>query len=378
MTHQNDATNIAQALQFAASHLSNYGRPENKRLIVLLSDGADWHPKSDDATGEMLGTALEDPVSLMEQLHRAMNIHLHAIGISNEDLFEEYCHRTNSENAPGFAPNHALLTELLHVGGGDAARIGDASVLDDYFRGLGAGVVQQIRIMESHVATAPISEAERAKILARVQSAPKTVNGRTSEQPELLELCKNVKLLYRDCNTKARMVAGFVLWGGDWTTTEKHFEYIERPVSDQHSFGTFSRDLYNLIDELLPTEIRQWKPGKALVPEVKLQITQYLHNSETIKQISTLRNKLGAHGAATQSSLENLAEAFQYFLRVKHIAESDSDSWIRLKKAILERTIEVLREIDTRLETFNKVETIEVLDDNKSIQSDSFEITAEW
>jgi len=38
----------------------------------------------------------------------------------------------------------------------------------------------------------------------------------------------------------------------------------------------------------------------------------------------------------------------------------------------------VLREIDTRLETFNKVETIEVLDDNKSIQSDSFEITAEW
>jgi hypothetical protein len=90
---ENWNTNIGQALQFAASHLAQYGKPNNERLIALISDGADWKARGDDAVGELVENALEEPVSLMEHLHESMGIHLHAIGISNAEVFDRYLRR---------------------------------------------------------------------------------------------------------------------------------------------------------------------------------------------------------------------------------------------------------------------------------------------
>ena len=52
LQHQNAGTDIGKALHFAAELLYRQGVPDNDRLIVLVSDGADWAQKSDDTTGE--------------------------------------------------------------------------------------------------------------------------------------------------------------------------------------------------------------------------------------------------------------------------------------------------------------------------------------
>jgi Mg-chelatase subunit ChlD len=82
-------TIIGQALHYAAELLHKHGHPGNERLIVLISDGADWQPKEDKTTGEMHG-GLEDPVSLMIHLHENLGIRLHAIGISNRAIFDPW------------------------------------------------------------------------------------------------------------------------------------------------------------------------------------------------------------------------------------------------------------------------------------------------
>ena len=86
---QNAGTDIGHALHFAAELLYRQGVPDNDRLIVLVSDGADWAAKSEDSTGEAV-TAVSDPVSLMEELERSLAIKLHAIGIGDEETFRAW------------------------------------------------------------------------------------------------------------------------------------------------------------------------------------------------------------------------------------------------------------------------------------------------
>lgn len=362
---RNEATNIAQALQFAASHLSNFGRPGNERLIVLLSDGADWHPKGDEATGEMLDSALDDPVSLMDHLHRAMNIRLHAIGISNDALYRAWAERERQAyNQPGIIPNHALLKELLLVGGGDAQRIGDTAVLEEYFQGLGAGVTLQVRPTVGARVTPTLSGREqtvlREKIAADTGSLPLQTTAK-SESIEVIALCEKIRRLYGNCNEKAQMVGGFSLWNCDFVNTDKLFNYIQRPVVDGHSFAAFARDIYILVDEWLPADIRRWKEGQVLTPEAKQQIAEFLHGSEAMAQLATLRNKLGAHGLSlatrgdgASSSAITLAEAFSFYIGQRHVDAEDSATWRRLKQSVLESIADTLSQTAVILERYNR------------------------
>ncbi len=133
-------TNIGNALHAAADLLHRHGHPKNERLIILVSDGADWHPAGERGTGD-LRRGTEEPVSLMAHLHRNMDIRLHAIGISTREMF----HRCYPDiHDPSVVPNHGLLTELLQVGGGDPTRIGGRDVLLEYFSGVGAGFAHRV------------------------------------------------------------------------------------------------------------------------------------------------------------------------------------------------------------------------------------------
>ena len=362
---RNEATNIAQALQYAASHLSNHGRPGNERLIVLLSDGADWHPKGDEATGEMLDSALDDPVSLMDHLHRAMNIRLHAIGISNDALYQTWMARERQHHSnAGLAPNHTLLKELLLVGGGDAQRIGDAAVLEEYFQGLGGGVTLTVRPTTGASGSVTLSEREQAQLREKITTGPGvTYPTEDLESSDIIRLCDKFRLLYGTCNEKAHMACGFSLWNGDFVNTDKYFNYIRRPVVDEHSFSGFARYLYILLDEWLPSDIRQWKKGRELSPEGKQHVAEFLHASESLAQLTTLRNKLGAHGLSlagkgdgASSSAATLADSLAYFIGRRHLASDDSAAWGQLKKSVLESTIGILNGIDTILESFNRTE----------------------
>ncbi|HEX7681167.1 MAG TPA: vWA domain-containing protein, partial [Thermoanaerobaculia bacterium] len=157
-------TRIGPALDFAAELLSRHSRPGNDRLVVLISDGASWKPKTEEATGEEIG-GLEDEVLLMDQLHRDMKIHLHAIGISRPEIFHSWWRQKHPREEPhiGSIPNHDLLEQLVQVGGGDPSRIGDSDVLHQYFSGLGSGVSRQVKVAPA--AVIPSLSAEEMEFL---------------------------------------------------------------------------------------------------------------------------------------------------------------------------------------------------------------------
>jgi hypothetical protein len=92
-------TRIGNALHAAADLLYQHGHPNNERLVVLVSDGADWSPRGENGTGE-LTEAIAEPVSLMEHLHRDMGIRVHAIGISTRDMYL----RRGYQDRPGYTP----------------------------------------------------------------------------------------------------------------------------------------------------------------------------------------------------------------------------------------------------------------------------------
>ncbi|MDY7083803.1 MAG: vWA domain-containing protein [Actinomycetota bacterium] len=133
-------THIGNAIHAAADLLYQHGHPGNERLVVLVSDGADWAPRGESGTGEIT-EAISEPVGLMEHLHRDMNIRLHAIGISTRDLFL----RRYRTDQPGITPNHDLLEALVKVGGGDPTTIGGLDVLVEYFSGVGSGITHRVR-----------------------------------------------------------------------------------------------------------------------------------------------------------------------------------------------------------------------------------------
>jgi len=155
-------TDIGNALHEAANLLYRYGRAGNEKLIVLVSDGADWKPKGEEGSGEMV-YAVTEPVSLMAHLHRDVGIRLHALGISTDELYR----RRGYAPKEGLVPNHELLRELVKVGGGDPTTIGGLDVLEDYFSGLGTGVTHRVRERLADRRTSGVLSPEAVAKLAR-------------------------------------------------------------------------------------------------------------------------------------------------------------------------------------------------------------------
>ncbi|SFR22897.1 von Willebrand factor type A domain-containing protein [Lentzea waywayandensis] len=135
------STDIGQALHAAANLLHRNGRPGNEKLVVLVSDGANWVPRGESGTGEIV-SAVKEPVSLMEHLHRDLGIRLHAVGISDENLYRR---RGGDMRKAEYVPNHTLLRELVKVGGGDSTTVGGLDALAGYFGGLGGGIVHRVQ-----------------------------------------------------------------------------------------------------------------------------------------------------------------------------------------------------------------------------------------
>lgn len=133
-------TDIGNALHAAANLLYQHGRPGNDKLIVLVSDGANWVPDGEAGTGVVVPT-VDEPVSLMAHFQRDLGIRLHAIGISTVEMYRQ---RGGDMARPELVPNHTLLGELVKVGGGDPTTIGGLDVVAEYFGGLGGGIIHRV------------------------------------------------------------------------------------------------------------------------------------------------------------------------------------------------------------------------------------------
>ncbi|SNT54182.1 von Willebrand factor type A domain-containing protein [Actinomadura meyerae] len=244
-------TDIGNALHEAANLLYYSGRPDNEKLIVLVSDGAHWTPRGDQGTGEVV-RASEEPVSLMAHLHANTGIRLHAIGISTPELYRHWTMANGFAFNPVLNPNHDLLEQLVAVGGGDPTTIGGLDVLAAYFSGLGAGITRTVRLDRAPARRSggPLPQ-EAAAVLAKLGRG--TADGATAARARL---AADLGELVGRCNTEAARVYDRPLF--DSAKAKKTIQRaIESGGSEERDLMYFSRDVLAFKPVTPPPGTRQ-------------------------------------------------------------------------------------------------------------------------
>jgi hypothetical protein len=329
--HVSGGTDIAGALLRGAELLDRHGKPGNDRLIVLVSDGRPWTPKAADATGEVV-FAVDDPVSLMAHLHKRRNVRVHAIGISNDALYDDWLRRTRYRDGQGLRPDHPLLERLVEVGGGDPTRIGGIDVLEGYFSGLGAGLTRHVGNPAQAATKRPLTN--NAIALLRQSGADDSIERSRSAmrrlQDGMLEL-----------NDYARRLAGREL--GSWLPFEKTDEidlYFTReeliiPVRSKYEFEAVLLRLHKVIVEQGPG---RRKAKGATRPEVLHEIYECFR--EFVGRLNPMR-QVYAHDKSSgspddQRDLDACVKAFLHYVRVIKIDSDDAARWSELRLHLLE------------------------------------------
>ncbi|MGI5241638.1 VWA domain-containing protein [Dactylosporangium sp. CA-139066] len=246
-------TAIGNALHAAGDLLYQHGHQGNERLVVLVSDGAEWAPTGDLGTGEIID-AESEPVSMMEHLHTQMGIRLHAIGLSTRELFlRRYAHR------PGITPDHELLEELVKVGGGDPTTIGGLEVLAEYFSGVGAGITHRVRRALSTPPRMVLDEQARrilhdsgragvpaTGVLEHVEAFGRALTRAEAAAPRVLAASL---LTRRDSGMRAMRELQSATSEGEFLTRMRRVPRLLRPMAQSPQPGAV-RELEALLEQL--------------------------------------------------------------------------------------------------------------------------------
>ena len=342
LSPQEAATDIGQALHFAAELLHRQGVPDNERLIVLVSDGADWDPGGDDKAGEAV-VAVSDPVSLMEELEQSLAIKLHAIGIGEEATFlawynrYERARRNGADPHVSTVPNHGLLEKLVEVGGGDPRRVGGLEVLQDYFSGLGEGVTRhvgrpvpgELRAMQAAGDLETLTEPKRAgdEQLARRR-------GELADRArQLRPAC--VKLSVR-CGAKP-------MYRKDKDFSEKLLR-LGRAVETEDEFRLWVNDLHQIFEESLESRLRTESPPR---PYDVAEVARLARDGR-LNQIRLLRN-WAVHELEPKDEVI-IAHVFMSFAGRKLIDNEDALRWTQVQVGLLDDLVRFLEDVRRALE----------------------------
>jgi hypothetical protein len=134
-------TNISVVLSAAADVLNRSFLEETEKVLILLSDGANWDEKTDsDAEGEIVSAA-EDPVTLADNLHSNSDIRIHTVAISSEEAYRRYCEQEADKTIRGLTPNISLLRKIALSADGIFFESPDAKSLNRLFDELGRGAI---------------------------------------------------------------------------------------------------------------------------------------------------------------------------------------------------------------------------------------------
>lgn len=136
-------TDISGALQYAAELLDYYFEEGNEKMVILLSDGADWTEDTEGVSqGEVVTTA-RDPAVLADSLGFDSQIRIHTIAISNETALRTYEDRKYWSQ--GWAiPNKRLLEKVAGSTDGLFFEQPDARSLSKLFDEIGQGVMYSL------------------------------------------------------------------------------------------------------------------------------------------------------------------------------------------------------------------------------------------
>ncbi|MDB5581957.1 MAG: von Willebrand factor type [Bradyrhizobium sp.] len=327
-------TDIGKALHFAAELLVRHGHPANDRLIVLVSDGAHWSPKGDEATGEETA-ALKEPISLTAHLHRDLKINLHAIGIGTESSFRQWYDalpgKRGTEPPVNLVPNHRLLEELVRVGGGDPTRVGDADVLETYFSGLGMGVTR--RVVTPRRDPIPEASKEEIELISRKGAASTNVDLHAAHA-NCDALVEEIRELYNTCNEYSARERERPAFRMTNRTLHALFSGIQRKVSNAVEFQTFILAAHQTFYEARDID---GKKGD------ETSIEGWL-NDLRMRDLNSVRVSY-AHDLMIEKKSDNLlltGGAFRRWVGVSYVENDDVARWALVQAAILTDIRDVL------------------------------------
>lgn len=137
-----NGTVISNALKLAADLLDLYAQENNEKMIILLSDGADWQEDSKDKSiGEVVLTG-QDPAVLADSMHQDSDIRIHTVAISDEATFVRYYPQHRGQ--VGSVPNQKLLERIAISTDGMFLESPSADLLARIFEELGVGATYPI------------------------------------------------------------------------------------------------------------------------------------------------------------------------------------------------------------------------------------------
>lgn len=342
-------TNIGRALHFAGKLLAQHSAPGNDRLVVLISDGADWHRQGDDATGEMV-YGVQEPVSLMEELSTLMGIRLHALGVSTTEIFGPWWQEKYPGQSPDKAivPNHELLQELVKVGGGDPSRIGNTDVLLEYFEGLGKGVTRSIASVKPY----PVPQL-RADERTHLLQVTQTWKQRQQEQRRLSQLSALsrtiIESFWASVNASDQL-AGRRLF--DLTETGSKVisgSLMERPINSRNDFEGWWPKIQQLFYEARDPDTTPDEMGKKKKTYCVPRVRELLLDDRA-RDLNLLRHWV-SHDFAVRDSNSNkrVSKVLMRFISQPYLKESDQPGWAALQLRVLEELQDMMHDVETAL-----------------------------
>jgi len=333
LREDNHVTDIGNALHKAGELLHRHGVHGNDRLIVLVSDGAHWAPLSDERSGESVA-GVNDPVSLMEDLHANLGIRLHAVGISDKTTFQRWWDRQSRQPPPeALVPNHDLLSQLVQVTGGDRHRIGGMEVLEEYFEELGSGVVRSVGRPAS--ARLPSLQIDPASIPVRPRESVSDTARRKAWEAEV-ELTLGV---FGELSDASMARLGFRLYQSDPADNMR----LRKHASCGADFKSWVLVAYKSFHERLHEDYRharsQAKRGNLVVPEVAAVFwdgrignvwglrNYFAHEPENKK------DPAGKKDIAEEN--RRVGEVFRAYTGDYYFTEDDAEGWSTLQRGLL-------------------------------------------
>lgn len=336
-------TNIGRALNFAGDLLAKHSAPGNDRLIVLISDGADWHRQGDDATGEMV-YGIAEPVSLMESLTVHMGVRLQALGVSSMDLFEPWWQEEfpNKPYDTPLIPNHELLEELIKVGGGDPSRIGDTDVLLDYFAGLGKGVTRSLP-SPADPEQPRLAPAQRAH-LAQVHQTWKERQHERERQSALTTLGKQIVDLFWDSQTLSNDLAERPLFELTQVGGTVIGGWLHHHVGSLESFEQWWPKVHQLFFEARDPNTKP-PEGKREVTYAVPEVCELLLANRA-SDLNHLRNWTSHDfGVGPAKSRDRVANILMRLTNKSYLQDDDEAAWHLLQLKVLEELRDLMADV---------------------------------
>jgi hypothetical protein len=334
---QQAGTDIGRALHYASELLYRHGVPDNDALIVLVSDGAHWTPRGEEATGETVAAA-DDPVSLMEELHQAVGIRLHAIGIGDEQTFHAWWRRYRPGEQAGVSiiPNHRLLGELVRVGGGDPTRIGGVDVLEEYFGGLGTGVSRTVGT-PAPPALPPV-QPELAEVVRRTGKVDVAV------LTELEHRADQIRNLYSACAEACRRRAV----DGVFRPPSRYNDLANLGTAalSRRDFHDWIQSVNKVFNERLDERLRTDRG-----PAFPVAGVRELLRDGRLGKLRLLRNDLSHDSETYPKTPVKVGEIYAEATGLYALTDDDSPNWARMQLACFRVLTGVLAELHAMLST---------------------------